>query len=116
MILSKNIKRLEKILLAEKIEYQENSIISRKLIHKETGSITLYAFDEDEVLSEHTTPFETLAYILKGAVEITVQEETFKLKEGEIIILPENVPHKLKALKKLKMVMISIKEDQKEPN
>ncbi|MBD3191053.1 MAG: cupin domain-containing protein [Candidatus Heimdallarchaeota archaeon] len=114
MNLSKNIKRLEKIFLAEKLEYQEKSIISRKLIQKETGSITLYAFDKDEVLSEHTTPFETLVYILEGMVEITVKEELFKLKEGEIIILPENIPHKFKALKKLKMVMISIKEDQKE--
>jgi quercetin dioxygenase-like cupin family protein len=91
------------------VDYQEGSVVSRTIIKKNTGTVTLFAFDEGQGLSEHTTPFDALVYILAGEAEITISGKTLRLGEGEIVIMPANQPHVLKAVKKFKMILTMIK-------
>jgi quercetin dioxygenase-like cupin family protein len=91
------------------ITYQKGSVVSRTLIKKQTGTVTLFAFDQGQALSEHTTPFDAIAHIIDGEAEITVSGKVSHLKAGEIIIMPANEPHALKAVKKYKMLLIMIK-------
>ncbi len=91
------------------INYQEQSVVSREIIKKSTGTVTLFAFDEEQGLSEHTAPFDALAYIVDGEAEITISHEPHALKAGEMIIMPANQPHALKALKKFKMLLVMIR-------
>jgi quercetin dioxygenase-like cupin family protein len=90
-------------------EYQEGSIVSRTIIDKKAGTITFFAFDEGQGLSEHVAPYDALVSILDGEAQAVISGETFHLREGEIIILPANKPHALKAIKKFKMMLIMIK-------
>jgi quercetin dioxygenase-like cupin family protein len=99
----------EAIRLIDLVDYQEGSIVSRTIIKKKTGTVTLFAFDEGQGLSEHTTPFDALVYILDGEAEITISGKTLRLGEGEIVIMPANQPHALKAVKKFKMILTMIK-------
>lgn len=91
------------------ITYQKDSVVSRTVIKKQTGTVTLFAFDQGQALSEHTTPFDAIAHIIDGEAEITVSGKVSHLKAGEIIIMPANEPHALKAVKKYKMLLIMIK-------
>ena len=91
------------------ITYQRGSVVSRTLIKKQTGTVTLFAFDQGQALSEHTTPFDAIAHIIDGEAEITVSGKVSHVKAGEIIIMPANEPHALKAVKKYKMLLIMIK-------
>jgi quercetin dioxygenase-like cupin family protein len=95
--------------LADLIEYQEGSVVSRTIIDKETGTVTLFAFDEGQGLSEHTAPFDAMVYALDGAVEVTISDKISHLRKGEMIIMPANEPHALKATKRFKMLLIMIK-------
>jgi quercetin dioxygenase-like cupin family protein len=95
--------------LADLAEYQAGSIVSRTLIDRGTGTVTLFAFDEGEGLSEHTAPFDAMVHVLDGEVEITISGKLHMLKEGEMIIMPANEPHALKATSKFKMVLTMIK-------
>lgn len=95
--------------LADLIDYQEGSVVSKTLIKKETGTITLFAFDEEEGLSEHTIPYDALVYILDGEAEIIISGEPHRLKTGEMIIMPADEPHALKAVEKYKMMLVMIK-------
>jgi len=95
--------------LVDLIEYQEGSVVSRIILDKETGTVTLFAFDEGQGLSEHTTPFDALVYTLDGEVEVTISGRKFPLKKGEMIIMPANKPHALKTTKRFKMVLVMIK-------
>ena len=79
------------------------------LINKEEGSVTIFAFDKDQALSEHTAPFDALVNIIEGEAKITISGEPFHLKEGNIIIMPANEPHAVDAVKKFKMMLIMIK-------
>jgi len=90
-------------------EYQSGAVVSRTIIEKETGTVTLFAFDAGQGLSEHTAPFDALVHVLDGAVEITISGKRHKLKSGEMIIMPANEPHALKALEKFKMMLIMIR-------
>jgi quercetin dioxygenase-like cupin family protein len=90
-------------------DYQVGSIISRTIIEKNTGSVTFFAFDKGQGLSEHVAPFDAMVTVLEGKVEITISGKTFKLGEGEMIVMPANIPHALKALNKFKMLLIMIK-------
>jgi len=94
--------------LLDLIDYQVESVVSRTLIDKKTGTVTLFAFDEGQGLSEHTAPFNSLVYLIDGEAEITIAGNTFQLKEGETILMPAKKPHALKALKKFKMLLIMI--------
>lgn len=95
--------------LCEAIEYQNNSIVSKQLIKKPNGNITLFAFDKDESLTEHTSPFEAVVQMIDGEMEITIGGNPYKVKAGEVIIMPPDVPHGLKALAKSKMLLTMIK-------
>jgi len=94
---------------ADSLLYQEGSIVSRTLIEKKTGTVTLFAFDEGQGLSEHTAPFDALVQIIDGEAEIVISGKPFHLKAGEIIVMPADEPHSLKALKKFKMILTMIR-------
>ncbi|MFX1242185.1 MAG: cupin domain-containing protein [Promethearchaeota archaeon] len=91
------------------LDYQEGSVVSRALINKDVGTVTLFSFDKGESLSEHTAPFDALVYIFNGEAEIIISKEKFILKTGQMIIMPANEPHALKAIEKFKMMLIMIK-------
>lgn len=95
--------------LTDLVNYQKGSVVSRTIIDKTAGTVTLFAFDQGQGLSEHTAPFDALVYLLEGAVEITISGKVHRLKEGETIMLPANHPHALKALSKFKMLLIMIR-------
>lgn len=95
--------------MAELVDYQAGSVVSRTVIEKETGTCTLFAFDEGQGLSEHTAPFDALVSLLDGEAEITISGKPFHLKEGDMIIMPADEPHALKAVKKFKMMLVMIK-------
>lgn len=95
--------------LNELIEYQEDSVVSRTLLNKETGTITLFAFDVGQGLSEHTAPFDALVYLLDGEAEIVISGKSFHLGTGEMVLMPANKPHALKAIKRFKMLLTMIK-------
>ena len=97
------------IVLADLIDFQIGSIVSRTLIDKETGTVTLFAFDENQGLSEHTSPFDALVYNLDGEVEVSISGKKLLLKKGEMVIMPANKPHSLKATKRFKMLLTMIK-------
>ncbi len=89
--------------------YQKSNIVSNTIINKKTGTITLFAFDKNQSLSPHTAPYDAFVYILDGEAEITISSKPYKLKKGDFIIMPANKPHSVKALKKLKMLLVMIK-------
>jgi quercetin dioxygenase-like cupin family protein len=99
----------EVVRLNELIEYQEGSVVSRTLLNKETGTLTLFAFDAGQGLSEHTAPFDALVYLLDGEAEIIISGNPLTLKTGEMVLMPANKPHALKAIKKFKMLLTMIK-------
>ena len=98
------------IKLAEIVDYQTGTIVSRTIIDKKTGTVTVFAFDKGQHLSEHTAPFDALVYILDGGPEILIDGKPFHPKKGEMIIMPANRPHALKAKNKFKMLLIMIRE------
>jgi len=95
--------------LNELIDYQEGSIVSRTLLDKETGTITLFAFDVGQGLSEHTAPFDALVYLLDGEAETVISGNPLTLRKGEMVLMPANKPHALKAIKRFKMLLTMIK-------
>ncbi len=95
--------------LIDLINYQEGSVVSRTLIEKQTGTVTLFAFDQGQGLSEHTTPFDAMACVLDGRVEVTVSGNSIVLKNDEMVIMPANKPHALKVIEKFKMMLIMIR-------
>jgi quercetin dioxygenase-like cupin family protein len=95
--------------LIDSISYQPGSVVSKQIIKKGAGNVTLFAFDEGEGLTEHTSPYDALVYVLDGESEISISKKPFNLKSGEMIIMPANEPHALKALKKFKMLLVMIR-------
>ena len=91
------------------VGYQEGAVISRTIIHKDTGTSTLFAFDEGQGLSEHTAPFDALVHVIDGEAEVTISGKALKLVEGEMVIMPANQPHALTAIKRFKMMLVMIK-------
>jgi quercetin dioxygenase-like cupin family protein len=96
--------------LRDLVAYQDGTVASRMIVSRKSGNITLFSFDEDEGLSEHTAPFDAVVTILDGECEVWVAGNTLTMKEGETIIFPANVPHALSAITKFKMMLIMIKE------
>jgi quercetin dioxygenase-like cupin family protein len=96
--------------LAALVNYAEGTVASRMIIAKKAGNITIFSFDENEGLSEHTAPFDAVATILDGECEVWVAGQTYQMKTGETIIFPANVPHALSAITKFKMSLTMIKE------
>ena len=103
------IRRAQAISLIDLVDYQEGSVVSREIISKKTGSCTLFAFDKDQSLSEHTAPFDAIVFCLEGEATVTVPGKPIFLKEGEMVIMPAHKPHALKALEKFKMFLIMIR-------
>jgi len=95
--------------LTELADYQKDSVVSRTIVDKKSGTVTFFAFDEGQGLSEHTAPFDALVYLLDGEADISISGKAFHLKEGEMIIMPANNPHSLKATKKFKMMLTMIR-------
>ncbi len=95
--------------LADMVNYQEKSVVSSTLLEKKTGTVTLFAFDQGQGLSEHTAPFDALVYILDGEVEITISGKPFNLQQGDTILMPANEPHALKAINRFKMMLTMIR-------
>lgn len=94
---------------ASLIDYQTGSVVSREILKKTNGSITLFAFDEGEGLSEHTAPYDAVLHILDGEAEIKLSGENHNLKKGEMIIMPAGEPHSVKANGRFKMLLTMIK-------
>jgi len=94
---------------AELVNYQDGAVVSREIVRKPTGSVTLFAFDEGQGLSEHTAPFDALVQVLEGAVEIMISGKPHRLEGGEMILMPAGQPHALKALQRFKMLLTMIR-------
>src|SRR6185503_13698074 len=95
--------------LAELVAYQDGSVVSRQITKADAGNVTLFAFDQDQELSEHTAPFDALVHILDGEAEIKISGKAFRLETGEAIVMPANEPHALKATTPFKMLLTMIR-------
>lgn len=95
--------------LAGLVAYQDGSVVSREIVQKPTGTMTVFAFDKGEGLSEHSAPFDAAVYILDGEAEVRIDGQPHVVKEGEMIIMPANRPHALKALARFKMLLVMIR-------
>jgi quercetin dioxygenase-like cupin family protein len=91
------------------VAYQDGAVVSRVILKKGTGNVTLFAFARGQELSEHTTPFDALVHVLDGVAEITVGGQPHTVRSGEMILMPGNVPHALKATERFKMVLTMIR-------
>ena len=91
------------------ISYAENSVVSKRVLEKTTGNISLFAFDKGQQLSEHSAPFDAMVQCVEGKVEITIDKKPYILTEGQSIIMPANVPHALVAVEQFKMLLTMIK-------
>lgn len=91
------------------IQYQEGSVVSKEIVNKSTGTITLFAFDKDQGLSEHKAPYDAIVLVTDGSAEITISGKTSVVKAGEYLIMPANAPHALKAKEQFKMILTMIK-------
>lgn len=105
-----NVNLTEQTLLAEGlVDYQEGSVVSREIIKKSTGTVTVFAFDAGQGLSEHTAPFDAMVHVLDGEAEISIAGTVRQVHAGELIIMPAHKPHSLKAVKRFKMMLIMIR-------
>ena len=95
--------------LLDLVDYQEGSIVSREIIKNERGTITLFAFDKGQGLSEHTAPFDALVYNFDGTAEVAIEGKPQLLGTGQVVIMPANKPHALKAVERFKMLLVMIK-------
>ncbi|MEJ2549565.1 MAG: cupin domain-containing protein [Anaerolineales bacterium] len=100
----------EVISLPHAVQYQDGGIVSRTILKKETGNITLFAFDAGQELSEHTTPHEALLYVFEGQAQVVIDSKSHKVEAGYIVRLPANVPHAVKALQRFKMMLVMLQE------
>lgn len=99
----------QQVPLAGLVSYQEGSIVSRVLLSRETGTITLFAFDEEQALSEHTAPFDALVQLLEGEMEISIDRKPLLVTAGNLVLMPANHPHALRANAKSKMLLTMIR-------
>lgn len=99
----------ERLQVSESLQYQAGGIVSRMILKKDTGSVTLFAFDKGQDLSEHSAPFDALVHVVEGKAEVLIGGEPQEVPAGEMILLPANIPHALKALEKFKMILTMIR-------
>ena len=95
--------------LSSLIDYQAGSVVSRTIIDKTAGTVTVFAFEQGQGLSEHTAPYNALVYLIDGEAEVTISNKTIKLKKGELTIMPANEPHAISAVTNFKMLLIMIR-------
>jgi quercetin dioxygenase-like cupin family protein len=93
----------------ELVSYQDGAVVSREIVKGEAGTVSVFAFDEGEGLSEHTAPFDALVHVIDGVVEVTIAGNPLRLEEGQMVVMPAGKPHSLKALGRFKMVLTLIK-------
>ncbi|HEY5731979.1 MAG TPA: cupin domain-containing protein [Anaerolineales bacterium] len=96
--------------MADLVAYNDGSVVSRQITKAEAGNVTLFAFDKDQELSEHTAPFDALVHVLDGEVEIRISGNPFHLKTGNAIIMPADEPHAVRALTRFKMLLTMIRK------
>jgi quercetin dioxygenase-like cupin family protein len=96
--------------MADLVSYQEGAVVSRQITRAEAGNVTLFAFDQDQELSEHTAPFEVLVHVLEGEVEIKISGQLYPLNAGDAIIMPANEPHAVRAIRRFKMLLTMIRK------
>ena len=101
--------RAQILKIADLVEYQDGSVVSRIVVKAETGNVTLFAFDEGQDLSEHTVPFDGLVHVLEGEVEIRISGKPFHLRIGDAIVMPAREPHAVRALQRFKMLLTMIR-------
>jgi len=94
----------------ELVAYQAGAVVSREIVKKKSGSVTAFAFDKDQGLSEHTAPFDALVHVIDGSAKISIGGTAHQVASGELILMPANVPHALKAVERFKMLLIMIRE------
>jgi len=94
--------------MADLVDYQKGSVVSRTIVDKKTGTVTLFAFDKGEGLSEHVVPYDALVYLLDGVAEVKIEGTPFLLKEGEFVVMLARKPHALRAVERFKMVLIMV--------
>jgi quercetin dioxygenase-like cupin family protein len=94
----------------ELVEYSSNGIVSKRVLEKKTGNVTLFAFDKEQKLSEHTAPFDAMVQVIEGKGEILINGKSFILDAGKSIIMPANIPHAVNAVERFKMLLTMIKE------
>jgi quercetin dioxygenase-like cupin family protein len=107
-MLKGNLKNM-KFKLVEQINYQDGAVVSKEVLKNTSGTVTLFAFDQGQGLSEHKTPFEALVQIVDGEAEVTINGQVNILKTGEMIYMPAKVIHALKASQRFKMLLIMLK-------
>ena len=95
--------------VSDLVSYQEGSIVSRTIVDRDAGTVTLFAFDRGQGLSEHTAPYDALVYVLDGEAEVVISGKPIHLKEGEMVMMPANEPHALKAARRFKMMLTMIR-------
>jgi len=100
----------EVLQMADLVTYQDGSVVSRQITKADAGNVTLFAFDKDQELSEHTAPFDALVHVLDGDAEIKISGRPFHLKTGDAIIMPADKPHAVKALTRFKMLLTMIRK------
>src|SRR5512144_621630 len=106
----KSLIEAQAVRLLELIDYQDGAVVSREVLRKKTGTVTLFAFDEGQGLSEHTTSFDAVANVLDGELEIVISVKPLHVKGGGMVIMPAGQPHALNAIRKSKMLLIMIRE------
>jgi quercetin dioxygenase-like cupin family protein len=94
---------------AELVNYQDGAVVSREIVKKPAGNVTIFAFDKGQGLSEHTAPFDALVQMVEGDAEIMISAQPYQLQGGEMILMPAGQPHALKALKRFKMILTMIR-------
>ena len=96
--------------IAELVSYQDGSVVSRQITKADAGNVTLFAFDKDQELSEHTAPFDALVHILDGEAEVKISGNPFHLQAGNAIIMPASEPHAVRATQRFKMLLTMIRK------
>jgi len=94
----------------DKVEYSAEGIVSKRVIQKEKGNVTLFAFDKGQKLSEHSAPFDAMVQVLEGSAEIMINQVPYEVNAGQAIIMPANIPHAVNAVEKFKMLLTMIKD------
>jgi quercetin dioxygenase-like cupin family protein len=98
--------------IADLVKYQTGAVVSRTLIKKQTGTVTLFAFEAGQELSEHTAPFDAMVHVIDGQAEITISGKPLRVSAGQMVIMPANKPHAVKAIERFKMLLIMIREQE----
>jgi len=100
----------EVLTMTELVTYQDGAIVSRQITKADAGNVTLFAFDKDQELSEHTAPFDALLHVLEGEAEIKISSKPYQLKTGDAIIMPADEPHAVRAVQRFKMLLTMIRK------